>query len=283
MKFPLSLALSLGLSAGIAFAQDSTYDADTVLAEVNGKTITLGHVIALRMRLPDQYKNLPDEVLYGGILDQLIDQTILSDHVKSQDGYDGRAVDLVLENESRGIVAAGLVEQYRSKPLPEGAIEKAYEEALAEMPDEAEVNASHILVESEDEAKALVEALAGGADFAELAKEKSTGPSGPSGGQLGWFGAGQMVPPFEAAAMALEAGEVSAPVQTQFGWHVIKLNEKRNKPKPTLEQLAPQLTEKLKQDAVNAELEGLRASAAVTRAEVTIPPAAIRQLELIGR
>lgn len=283
MKFHLPLVFALGVTASAAFAQEKSYDAETVLAEVNGTSITLGNVIAMRMRLPEQYQNLPDEVLYGGILDQLIDQVVLSDYVKAQDGFDARAVDLVIENERRGILSSSLVEEYMAEPLAEGALQEAYDAQIGAAPAEEEINASHILVKTEEEAKALVEALTGGADFAELAKENSTGPSGPNGGQLGWFGKGQMVPAFEAAALALEVGTVSAPVETQFGWHVIMLNEKREKPKPPMEAVEKQLLEQLQQQALEAKLQVIRDKATISRVDVDIPPAAIQDLGLIGR
>ncbi len=283
MKLHLPLAFALGLTASTAFAQDPAYDANTVLAEVNGKEITLGHVVAMRMRLPEQYQNLPDQVLYDGILDQLIDQTVLADHVKAQEGYDSRAVELVVENESRGILASSLIEKLNAEPLPEGALEKLYEDQIAKAPAELEMNAAHILVETEEEAKALIAQLEGGADFAELAKEKSTGPSGPTGGALGWFGKGQMVPAFEEAASALEVGGVSAPVKTQFGWHVIKLNETREKPKPSLAAVSEPLTQRLTEELLQAKLKPIRDAASITRAEVAIPPEAIKEVGLIGR
>jgi len=280
LYIPLTLALIL---ASPAQAQDATYNADTVLAEVAGEKITLGHVVAMRSRLPQQYQELPDNVLFSGILDQLIDQTIISQHVTSQEGFNGRGVELILENERRGIHASTLIENFLSTPLPEGALQSAYDAQYGNAAPEQEFNASHILVETEEEAKALVEALAAGGDFAELAKEKSKGPSGANGGQLGWFGKGQMVPPFEAATTELSDGDVSAPVQTQFGWHVILLNEKREKPKPTLEEVQGPLAEQLQKERLDAHMASIREGVEVKRVEIKIPPEEIRNLGLIGQ
>ena len=116
----------------------------------------------------------------------------------------------------------------------------------------------------------------------ELAKEKSTGPSGPRGGDLGWFGLGQMVPEFEQAIVALEPGTISAPVKTQFGWHVMKLNEKREKPKPALVEVRSQLIEDMKTKAVSNHLEKLDLTADVQRAEVEIDPSVIRNTDLLN-
>ncbi len=115
---------------------------------------------------------------------------------------------------------------------------------------EKQLKARHILVKTEDEAKEIIKELEGGADFAELAKAKSTGPSGTKGGDLGTFGKGQMVPEFEAAAFALEVGEFSKePVKTQFGFHVIKVEDKLDQPLPTFEEAREQLRQLLLTEA----------------------------------
>ena len=123
------------------------------------------------------------------------------------------------------------------------------------------MTASHILVETEAEANAVISALQDGGDFAELAKEKSTGPSGPNGGVLGTFGRGQMVPAFETAAFNLAIGSYSdTPVQTQFGWHVIKVASKDIAPAPDLENMRAQLANNLSTQTLGRLLEELRAS-----------------------
>ena len=152
--------------------------------------------------------------------------------------------------------------------MTDEAIQAAYEDTYGNAEPETEYNASHILVETEEEAVALVTELEGGADFAELAMEKSTGPSGPRGGALGWFGTGAMVAPFEEAVVALEAGAISAPVQTQFGWHVIKLNETRIKDAPPLEQVRGDLEETIQTQAIEAHIAELTEGAEITRVTV---------------
>jgi len=136
-------------------------------------------------------------------------------------------------------------------------------------------------VETEEEAQALIDTLNGGADFAELAKEKSTGPSGPNGGELGWFGLGMMVAEFEEAVLGMEAGDVSAPVQTQFGWHVVRLNDKRNKPAPTLEETLPTLMDTLRQQAVEDEIQALTEGADITRPPEGFDVSLMRDLSLL--
>ena len=139
------------------------------------------------------------------------------------------------------------------------------------------------MVETEEEAQALIETLNGGADFAELAKEKSTGPTGPNGGELGWFGLGQMVEPFEAAVVEMEVGSISAPVQTQFGWHVLKLNDKRDKPAPTLEETTTSLMDSLRQQAVEAEITALSDAAEITRPPEDFDASLMRDISLLSQ
>ena len=254
----------LVMGAGVSFAQD-TPTANTVLATVNGTDITLGHVIVLRNQLPDEYQSLPNEILFEGIISQLIEQTLLADLARENNTAIPSEVGFTLDNEERALMASVQLDTVLSRDISDEAIQAAYDAAYGDLPAEPEFNASHILVETEEEALALIEALEGGADFAELAKEKSTGPSGVNGGELGWFGLGMMVEPFEAAVLEMEVGAISAPVQTQFGWHVLILNEARDKPAPTLEETRPALMDELRKQAVEVEIVALTEGADITR------------------
>ncbi|MEM7717764.1 MAG: peptidylprolyl isomerase [Pseudomonadota bacterium] len=255
-------ALFMGLPLGAA--ADGHISADTIVATVGDTEITLGHMIVLRQQLPQQYQQLPPDVLYNGILDQLVQQTLLGDEIDTL----SRTSQVSLDNEARALGAAEEVRRVVEAAVTDEAIQAAYEEAFGNAEPETEYNASHILVETEDEATALVTELEGGADFAELAMEKSTGPSGPRGGELGWFGTGSMVAPFEEAVVAMEVGAISAPVQTQFGWHVIKLNETRVKDAPPLEQVRGQLQEGIQAQAIEARIAELTEGAAITQPEI---------------
>ncbi len=256
------------------------YDEDTVLATVNGTEITLGHLITMRARLPQQYQQVPDEVLYDGILSQLVDQQLLAERQEADDGL-SKGGKLFIENETRGILANEALTKFMERPVDEAEIEAAYAEQYGSLEPDQEFHASHILVETEEEANDLVTALEVGTDFAELAREKSTGPSGPQGGELGWFGRGAMVPEFEATVLTLEKGEVSAPVQTQFGWHVVKLNDIRDVPLPTLDETRDQLSAEINQKAFEAEIETMRAAADIDQPDLGIPVTAISQFELL--
>ncbi|GFE64500.1 peptidylprolyl isomerase [Litoreibacter roseus] len=272
-----TLLRATGLAVTVAMpvkAQES----DTVMATVNGTDITLGHMIALKKRLPDQYQQLEDSVLFEGILEQLIQQTALAQEIEKDTT---RSIELARENEMRAFMAGEMLAKVGTADISEEEIQAAYDKQFENFEPEPEFNASHILVETEEEAAALKEEIEGGADFAEVAKEKSSGPSGPEGGSLGWFGKGQMVPEFEAAVIALEEGQISDPVQTQFGWHLVKLNESRPTNAPELEAVRDEIERTLRSEAVEQAITDITESAEVTRAEVEIDPATIQNEDLI--
>ncbi|MBM1689343.1 peptidylprolyl isomerase [Sulfitobacter geojensis] len=279
MQKPLTYLASLALAVSLALpvAAQDTPTVDTVVATVNGKDITLGHMIIARATLPQQYQDLPDEVLYKGILDQLVQQTALAD---TYEGDLPKRVTLSLENETRSLTAGEVIEGVMAAPVDEEAVKAAYDAQYTDQEAGEEYNASHILVETEEEANTIKTALDDGADFAELAREKSTGPSGPGGGSLGWFGAGMMVPSFEAAVVAMEPGAVSAPVETQFGWHVIKLNETRKTEAPALDDVREELELQVRQTLVQTRIEEITNDADVDRmSEQEIDPALIKNID----
>ncbi|WP_371061332.1 peptidylprolyl isomerase [Rhodosalinus sp. 5P4] len=277
-----SLAATLALAAALpATAQDTaaTPDADTVVATVNGQEITLGHMVVARTSLPQQYRQLPDDVLFEGILDQMIQQTLLAQ--QTGDTLSTRAR-VALENERRLLRAGDAVETIIGEVVTDEALRAAYEARFADADLGTEYNASHILVGTEEEARDLVRQLEQGADFGELAMAHSTGPSGPSGGELGWFGPGMMVPPFEEAVMAMEVGAVSEPVETQFGWHVITLNDTRSQAAPPLDEVREELAEEIRQAAVTERLEALRAEAEITMPdEGAVDPSALSDTSIL--
>jgi peptidyl-prolyl cis-trans isomerase C len=264
MQKPLTFLAPFALVACLALpalAQDEVTK-DTVVATVNGTDITIGHMIVARATLPEQYQQLPDDVLFNGILDQLIQQTALAD---TFDGTLPARVTLSIENETRSLTAGEVVETMMARDVSPEELQAAYDEQYNNVEPEQEFNASHILVETKEEADAIKAELDGGADFAATAREKSTGPSGPSGGSLGWFGKGMMVPPFEEAVIGLKAGEISAPVQTQFGWHVIVLNETRKTEAPVLESVQEELELQIRQVKVQESIEAIAGEAEVNR------------------
>ncbi|MBF9021835.1 peptidylprolyl isomerase [Rhodobacterales bacterium FZCC0069] len=269
----VSAAISLSLAAPVA-----AQDASTVLATVNGTDITLGHLIAMRAMLPAQYQELPDEVLYNGMLDQLIQQEVVADSLR---GSEDARTKLTMENEDRAFLASVAIDAIAFDTIADADVQALYDANFADAGGDLEWNASHILVATEEEAQNLIDQLNDGADFVALAQEFSTGPSGPNGGALGWFGTGMMVPEFETAVAGLEAGEISAPVQTQFGWHVVKLNESRISAPPALEDVRADLEEELRRQRVDAYLAELTETAEITRPEVEIDMSLIRNIDLL--
>ena len=269
------LMLAATMAVPVA-AQD--VDADTVIATVGGVDITVGHLIVARSTLPQQYQQLGDDVLFEGLLDQLIQQNALAQSLETVTA----ATRLTIENQRSGLLAGEALGKVALDAVTDEALQEAYDARFEGAEPQQEYNASHILVESEEEAKAIKVELDGGADFATLAKEKSTGPSGPGGGSLGWFTKGMMVPEFEAAVIALEPGQVSEPVQTQFGWHVVLLNESRVKDAPPLEEVRGELAQEIERAAVTQHIEDIMSKAEVTRTEVEIDPAVLRDMSLVA-
>lgn len=262
-----------------AQAQD-TPDPDQVLATVNGTPITLGHVIALRADLPAQYDQFPPNLLFRGILDQLIQHELL---MQSMEGDPSRASRISIENERRAILAGEVMRGVIAQDPAAEDMQALYDEKYPAGIEESEYRAAHILVEEEALAQSLVEELESGAAFAALAKEHSIGPSAAVGGDLGWFGAGDMVEPFFNAVAALETGQVSDPVQTEFGWHVIKLDETRNKQRPEFEAVRQEIEEELRGQALDAHIAGLQAEADIQRESTEgLDPAVITNTDLLG-
>ena len=249
----IGLVTGAALFAGIGMMAHANDDRIPV-GTVNGETLWLDDVMRQAERLPDEFRQTPLANYFDQLVTDMVDARIAADAARTakHDQKDDVAADRVLAESWLGETVAGEVN--------DAAIENAYQKFVADSASREQVTASHILVETEDEAKAVIAALEKGEDFAELAKTKSTGPSGPNGGSLGTFGRGQMVPAFENAAFALSDGSFSkTPVQTQFGWHVIKVDEKAIAPAPTLEAMRDQLVQNLSTQALGRVLEELRA------------------------
>lgn len=276
----MSATAGLLISAGSSFAQD-TPEADPaqVLATVNGVDITLAHVIAARANLPAEYGQLPAALLFDGLLDQLVQQTLLGQSFQGELSLQSK---VFLENERRAVIAGEAISVFLSGDSDEAALRAAYDEQYPEVADELEYRASHILVETEEEAQDIVKEMENGAVFSALANERSTGPSASVGGDLGWFGDGDMVVPFFEAVVALEPGGISPPVKTQFGWHVINLVETRAVARPEFEDVRDALEDQMEQDMLENHIESLTADASVDRADTSeIDPNVINRIDLL--
>lgn len=252
--------------------------ADSVVAVVNGEAITLGQMIAMKEGLQGGAGDLPDVALWDLMLDQMIRQTAVAQVTAQSLTPRDRAM---LELDRRGYLSAATLERVAKAEPTEEELRAVYDAAFGsgDSP-KTEYSAAHILVATEDEAKAVAEELAGGADFAALAAEKSTDNSAANGGDLGWFTAEMMVEPFAKAVEALEPGQVSAPVQSQFGWHVIRLNETREQTPPEFEQIREQLATQVRRNRVDAEIERLVSAASIEKTE-GLAPELLNRTELL--
>lgn len=265
------------LAASVASAA-LAQDADTVVATVGDTDITLGEMVIVRAQLPQQYQSLPDDVLFEGVLEQLIQQQLLADSM----GEPTVRVELAIRNERRSLMAGEAVDDITTAAVTDEALQAAYDAAYADQPPATEYRASHLLVATEDEAIAAKARIDAGEDFAAVATDVSTDGSSANGGDLGWFGDGQMVAEFEEMVKSLEPGAVSDPFQTQFGWHVVTLVETREQAQPTLEEVRGQLSQTLQADAIAARIEELEAEATVVRPEAgAFDPAVLSDLSLL--
>jgi len=250
-------SLTLGLVlAGLTVASAQAAD---VVAKVNGHTITEKDLEAYA-QIHNQALDKHREVLVNA----MITEEIAVQEALKQKLDKNPEVVAEIDQQRRTILASALVQGYLDKhPVTDKEMQDVYDREVANA-DHTEYKARHILLESKDAADAVIAELKKGADFAELAKSKSTGPSAKDGGDLGWFGAGQMVKPFAEAAAKLKKGEYTKePVQTQFGWHVIKLEDTRQAEVPSFEQLKPRIARLLQNERVKTYLAELRAGAKV--------------------
>jgi peptidyl-prolyl cis-trans isomerase C len=262
----LATAASIVL-AGLALTAPSfAADPDPVLARVNGNEI---HESDLKLAEEELGPSLPAQMdpatKRENILNYLIDMKVVAKAADDRKLGDSDDFKRHLEFARQRLLMDTLLNVDGKAALTNEAEHKVYDDAVKQIAAEPEVHARHILVETEDDAKQVVEELKKGADFAELAKKKSKDPGASDGGDLGFFTKDQMVPEFSAAAFSLEPGKISDPVKSQFGWHIIKVEEKRNRKPPDFEQVKPQIENYLTRKAQGAAVEKLRAEAKVER------------------
>jgi len=239
---------------------------DTVVAVVNGNKITRADVIASAKSLPQQYQQQIDAI-FPALVDRLIDLTLLAEEGRKQNLQDDPEVKAEIAQRTEQVIEEALIRRHLKAAMTEDAIKARYDKFVKETPPQSEIRARHILVDTEAEAKDIITQLASGADFATLAKEKSKDPSAKqNGGDLGYFSAGQMVPEFSKAAFAMQVGETSKePVKTDFGWHVINIEDRRDKAPPTLDEARSQIQETLSGELMSAYLESLHQGATVQK------------------
>lgn len=259
--------ISLGLftTTFSSYAETTPKNAtDVVIATVNGDKImksTLDGYMEILKKSGKADKQ--------AALDDLVATEIALQEAKKANILDRPEIKKAISDYSRNVLLKTWTkEKVDSFKISDEDIKKAYDERVTKLASK-EFNARHILVKTEDEAKAIIKELADGADFAKLAKEKSTGPSGSNGGSLGWFKAQTMVPAFANAVKAMKKGEVSKePVKTQFGYHIIKLEDSRDAKLPTMDSLKPQLKRVIAQQKMLAYMKELKKTADI---KITLP------------
>ena len=256
-----SLVIMLGASLTIpAFAQEKI-----TVGSVNGTPMYLDEVMQLTEQLPDEYRRQPLESYYPNLVAEIANTKLGAKAATDANLQDNELVQDAIRIATERILAEAYFATEMRKMVTDEEVQAAYDRFIADSDSREEISARHILVNEKEEAVDLIAKLNDGADFATLAQEFSTGPSGPKGGDLGYFGRGQMVPDFETAAFGLEIGTfTSQPVQTQFGWHVIKLEDKRTQPAPTLEEMRSQIGQGLSQQALARLIEELRKDAEIS-------------------
>ena len=271
---PLSVQAQNPAPAASTPAPAAATPADPVVARVNGEEIRRSDVQRMVSQLPPQVQQMPLEMIFPAVVEQLVSSKLVADAgYKANLAGTPEVKDEVKRAEERAVQRAYIQKEVAARITPQ-KLDEAYKEFLKQNPPQEEVKASHILVEKEDEAKAIIAELNKGGDFAKIAKEKSKDPvAAAQGGDLGYFTKDTMVEPFANAAFAMNKGEISkTPVQTQFGWHVIKVEDKRTQPQPTLEEVKPQLEQQLSKDIVATVVDDLRNAAKVETFQIDGSP-----------
>lgn len=261
---PLTAAFLMGFAPIAAFSAD-----DDVVATINGIQITEGELVIAQNELDSQFQKLPDDKKRAAALSALFEIKMMSAEAAAK-GIDKDPVTVrKLKFLHERALHSAFVESQLVASLSEEEIRARYDKEIAAQPPVNEVRASHILVKTEEEALAIIKRLDAGEDFAALAKEKSSDGSAAEGGDLGYFGPGRMVPEFEKAAFELEVGGYTkVPVKSQFGFHVIKVVDKRIQQPPAYEQVKEQIRSVVLSEKYFALVKSLRAAAKV---EVTDP------------
>src|SRR6201985_2870379 len=240
-------------------------DANPVLAKVNGSEIRQSDMALAEEELGPSLDKMDPATKQENLLAFLIDMKIVSKAAEDKKVEDNEEFKKRLASARNRLVMDSLLATEGKAATTDDAMKKVYEDAAKQITGEQEVHARHILVETEDDAKAVKAELDKGADFAELAKKKSKDPGASDGGDLGFFTKDQMVPEFSAVAFALEPGKISDPVKSQFGWHIIKVEEKRNRQPPAFDQVKAQIETYVTRKAQADYVAKLREAAKVER------------------
>jgi peptidyl-prolyl cis-trans isomerase C len=261
-----ALAAALVLAAPLARAQD-----DPVVAKVNGAEIRASDLATAEEDLGGNLPQMTPEAKRDYLITFVTDMMLVAKAADERKIGDTDAFKRKLAMARTKLLMEQLLQTEAKAAVNEPAMRKVYDDAIGQMKKEPEVRARHILVETEDEAKAVLADLKKGTDFAELAKSKSKDPGSADGGDLGYFTKDQMVPEFSEVAFKLDKGALSDPVKSQFGWHIIKVEDKRDRQPPDYEKVKDQLESFLVRKSQSELITKLRAEGKVER---IAPPAA---------
>ncbi|MEM7212750.1 MAG: peptidylprolyl isomerase [Pseudomonadota bacterium] len=254
---------------------------ETVVARVGDVSITLGEVIAHRQTLSAQFQQLPDEVLLESLLSQMIDRTLLKQAAQDA-GLDRRtAFRLALQNKHREVLAQAYLNTAVHEQITDDALAQAYAEQFTSQPAVPEVRSSHILVESRSYAEEIKAQLDAGADFAALADKFSSDSTASRGGDRGWMSYEEMIPEYGETVRDMATGEIIGPVETPFGWHLIRVDGKRDRPAPPFPSVRAMLIEQISERVARETLERLRNNVPIQRLTGDLPAAAVRADALI--
>ncbi|MGQ4275372.1 peptidylprolyl isomerase [Terrihabitans sp. B22-R8] len=249
-------------------------DPDHVVARIDGQPLTEREVKIALDELGPSLAGMVEEQKREQVIGFLIDIKLAARAAEKEKLAEGPEFQSQLAFLRERALMQTFLDQSGKKAVTTEAVKQIYDETVKELKPEQEVRASHILVETEEEAKAIEERLKKGEDFAAIAKELSKDPgSGQEGGDLGFFTQDQMVPEFAETAFKLEPGKLSAPVKSQFGWHIIKVAEKREKPVPTLDQVKDQIEAYVSRRAQQEAVQKLREGAKIERVDQPKAPA----------
>lgn len=262
-----AMALSTVALSPAAFAQPKQTAKsadDPVVARVNGQPIHRSTVLEFYNQLPPQMAQIPLEQIAPGIINELAARKLLSDAAEKAKLGDNAEVKKQLQSAREQVLQQAYLDRKVKEELTDAKLKARYDELIKQQPPQEEVHARHILVASEADAKAALEEVKKGADFTEVSKKRSTGPTAATGGDLGFFTQDKMVPPFAEAAFKLQPGQVTeTPVQTQFGWHIIKVEARRKSEPPKFEDVRGQVQEMMSGEVVEKVVADLRKGAKI--------------------
>ncbi len=262
----LATALLAAPLAATAQIQPVAPGGDPVVARVDGAEIRFSEVAEAAQRLPEQFRGMPPQILFPLLIDQMISEAVVTQAARKAGLQDTPEVRRQMARIEDQVIQQALIGREIAEKVTEQGLRARYQREIADQPAEAEVRARHILVQTESEARAIIAALAGGADFAATAREKSRGPGAAEGGDLGFFKKEDMPEALGEAAFALQPGQVGpTPVRTQFGWHVVKVEERREQPRPSFEEAEAGLRRAASEEVAEALVQRLRGQARIER------------------